>query len=258
MAVNEVQYNKEDAITGHTDLALSIEAVQQILHKKPETILIDVREKEDYEKFRIPGSINMPIFAIKTKTYLKAAPIIFVNEGNKNNEMIDACSYLRQMGFRIWYLKGGLNAWKGRDASFTGNSYPYQELNEIFAKDFFAERNSDNWMIIDISTSEHPKTHLFFPGSISIPVNDEKKIVSSIKINLARYSMNSPPLILIFNNKGEGYQRIAKAIEKTGIQNVFYLRGGIEAYIRFIEEQTIIKRSKSKPAKTINPCAPCS
>nr|WP_320192692.1 transglutaminase domain-containing protein [uncultured Desulfobacter sp.] len=37
---------------------------------KEEIILIDVRNHQQFEKFRIPGSINIPIFAIKTKLFL--------------------------------------------------------------------------------------------------------------------------------------------------------------------------------------------
>ena len=52
---------------------ISVETVLEKLKQKENPVLIDLRNRESFEKFRIPGSItiNMPLFAIRTKTFLK-------------------------------------------------------------------------------------------------------------------------------------------------------------------------------------------
>ncbi len=56
--------------------AISVESVLRKLKKKEKIVLVDVRNREKFEKIRIPGSINIPLFAIKTKTFLKHKPLV--------------------------------------------------------------------------------------------------------------------------------------------------------------------------------------
>ncbi|MBW1679069.1 MAG: rhodanese-like domain-containing protein [Deltaproteobacteria bacterium] len=45
---------------------IPIESILQKLKENQDIILIDVRKKDEFEKFSIPGSINIPLFAVKT------------------------------------------------------------------------------------------------------------------------------------------------------------------------------------------------
>jgi rhodanese-related sulfurtransferase len=94
------------------ELAISAESVLQKLKEKREIILIDVRNSKKFEKFRIPGSINIPLFAIKTKTFLKSKPLVLINEGYSYSQLEQECMILRNSGFKASILDGGIYYWK--------------------------------------------------------------------------------------------------------------------------------------------------
>ena len=61
--------------------AISVESVLQKSKEKQEIILVDGRKSDAFEKFRIPGSINIPLYAVKTKAFLRTKLLVLVNEG---------------------------------------------------------------------------------------------------------------------------------------------------------------------------------
>jgi 3-mercaptopyruvate sulfurtransferase SseA len=50
-------------------LAISVEAVLYKLKRNQKLTLVDVRSWQNFERLHIPGSINIPLYAVKTKTY---------------------------------------------------------------------------------------------------------------------------------------------------------------------------------------------
>jgi hypothetical protein len=46
--------------------SISVESVRQKLKENQNILLVDIRKKDEFEKFSIPGSINIPLFAVKT------------------------------------------------------------------------------------------------------------------------------------------------------------------------------------------------
>ncbi len=75
-------------------LAISVEAVRYKLKRNQKLTLVDVRSRQDFERLHIPGSINIPLYAVKTKTYLKSAPVVLVNEGFRYVELENECRRL--------------------------------------------------------------------------------------------------------------------------------------------------------------------
>ena len=90
-------------------LFISVESVLQQLKEKQHIVLVDVRDANDFEKFRIPGSLNIPFFALKTKTFLKKKSLVMINEGFSYSRLEQGCLRLRNAGFAsVSILDGGL------------------------------------------------------------------------------------------------------------------------------------------------------
>ena len=96
-------------------LATSVEAVRYKLKRNQPLTLVDVRRREDFERLHIPGSINILLYAVKTKTYLKSAPVVLVNVGFRYGELENECQRLAERGYKVSILDGGLPAWKPRE-----------------------------------------------------------------------------------------------------------------------------------------------
>ncbi len=93
----------------------SDEVAEMIVAKDPGLQLIDIRNPEEFEKFSLPGALNIPIDNILSDEWSDVFDqdvkmnVLFSNGSTKSNE---AWMILRQMGFESNYvLQGGLNYW---------------------------------------------------------------------------------------------------------------------------------------------------
>ncbi|WP_372772980.1 rhodanese-like domain-containing protein [Mangrovibacterium sp.] len=86
-----------------------------LVQKDPSLQLIDVRSRAEFEKFSLPGAINIPIESLLSDDYTDylnqdvKLNVFYSNSSNKANQ---AWMITRQLGYRNNYvLQGGLNYW---------------------------------------------------------------------------------------------------------------------------------------------------
>ena len=104
-----------DEIKNGTQFIHPDQVAQMIIEKNPSLQLIDIRSQDDYEKFHLPGAINIPIDDILSEDYLDILDqdvkmnVFYSNGNTKSNE---AWMLTRQLGYNnIYVLMGGLNYW---------------------------------------------------------------------------------------------------------------------------------------------------
>ncbi len=91
------------------------EVAQMVVEKDPSLQLIDVRPKDEFEKFSLPGAINIPLDNLLALEFADVfnqnvmMNVLYANGSTKANE---AWMLLRQLGVdNIYVLQGGLNYW---------------------------------------------------------------------------------------------------------------------------------------------------
>jgi rhodanese-related sulfurtransferase len=86
-----------------------------LVQKDPSLQLIDVRTQDEFEKYSLPGSINIPISDLLSKEwsdFLDQGVKMNVFYSNGNLKANEAWMLTRQLGFKNNYvLQGGLNYW---------------------------------------------------------------------------------------------------------------------------------------------------
>ncbi len=250
--------------------SVSVESVLQKLKEKQNLVLVDVRNSKEFEKFRIPGSVNIPLFALKTKTFLKSRPLVLINEGHSYEQLKEQCAILSETGFSVSILDGGLYQWRRKGGPLEGDVFAQRDLNEISPQTFFAGKAYENWMVIDVSRS--PFTLPLSPGLrgegggegaifkvIRIPfANGSKEFISKLKSATKNHSEKEFASVIICDEKGEIYEEIEKHLQIAGMQNVLYLKGGLEGY-RTFEKQQISMRGEKKVrvGKSNRDCTTC-
>lgn len=88
-------------------------------------LLVDVRDAEDYAAFRIHGSINVPLFALKTKTFPSDEALVLIDRGDDPSSLEKEYAFLRSKGWRVSILNGGLARWKSDGFPLEGFSGPF-------------------------------------------------------------------------------------------------------------------------------------
>ena len=91
------------------------QVADMLVQKDPSLQLIDVRSSDEFEKFSLPGAINIPIENLLSEEYvdyLDQDVYLNVFYSNGSNEANQAWMITRQMGYNNNYvLQGGLNYW---------------------------------------------------------------------------------------------------------------------------------------------------
>lgn len=91
------------------------EVAKMLVEKDPTLQLIDTRGAGEFEKFSLPGAINIPLANLLSADYedvLNQDVKLNVFYSNSSNDANQAWMITRQLGYKnIYVLQGGLNYW---------------------------------------------------------------------------------------------------------------------------------------------------
>lgn len=104
-----------DEVISETQFISADDIAQMIVEKNPVLQLIDVRSQEEYEKFSLPGSINIPmedLLSDQWTPYIDQDLMVNVFYSNGTVKANQAWMITRQLGYKNNYvMQGGLNYW---------------------------------------------------------------------------------------------------------------------------------------------------
>ena len=88
----------------------------QVVSQSEEVVLIDVREKDEYQAGHIPGADNFPLSELGTtyKNLDKTQPYYVVCQAGGRSAR--ACEFLEAQRFEVVNVTGGMNEWQGEVA----------------------------------------------------------------------------------------------------------------------------------------------
>ena len=212
--------------------------------------IVDVRSPEEFERLRIPGSINVPFHAVKTKAYLKAQPFVLVSAGYEWRDLESECKRLQQSGYKPSILFGGLVAWSSQGGPLEGDRLLVATYREIPAHLFFHEKDYKDIKVFDVSAKPLPDAQKLIHGNVH--VNNIESLVKLAKQKGPSYSA-----LVLFNENGEKYEKFDAALKKAGMSNAFYLKGGISGYRHFLKNTTLSWKSRAERTVTLGGCGTC-
>lgn len=112
------------------------EVADMIVSKDPTLQLIDVRAADEFEKFSLPGAINIPLADILSPEWeetINQDVKMNVFYSNGTNDANQAWMITRQLGYQNNYvLQGGVNYWA--ETIMNPEVPPTTSANEEFAK----------------------------------------------------------------------------------------------------------------------------
>jgi rhodanese-related sulfurtransferase len=236
-------------------LAISVEAVLYKIKRSQPLTLVDVRRKQDFERLQIPGSINIRLYAVKTKTYLKSAPLVLINEGFRYAELENECRRLTERGFKISILDGGLPAWRRSGGRLVGNLFALEDMKTVSSRDFFRAKDYENTLVLDISSQRSEASSRLIPYAKHLPVLDDP---DGSMPGLRKPMTKNKPFhsIIIFNEIGDEYEQAQSIMSRRGIET-FHLQGGVAGYQKYLEDLLLSWKSRDSRLKTVSKCKPC-
>jgi rhodanese-related sulfurtransferase len=91
------------------------QVAKMIIQKDPSLELVDVRSAEEFDKFALPNSVNVPLDSLLTSNGLSnfgipGTKVVFI--GNDDIKSDQAWVLTKRLGFKSTYvMTGGLNRW---------------------------------------------------------------------------------------------------------------------------------------------------
>jgi rhodanese-related sulfurtransferase len=236
-------------------LAISVEEVLNKIRQNQNITLVDVRSSEDFERLHIPGSINIRLFALKTKTHLKTAPLVLVNEGLRYTELENECRRLLKWGFQVSILDGGLPAWKRKGGQLAGDMLSLETMKIVAPQVFFREKNYENTLAVDISPIRSKASAEILPYALHLPVLNGS---DALRAKLKRLLSDNKPFqsIVVFDETGEQYEKAGRILSEMGTE-AFYLDGGVVGYQKYLEGLVLSLKPRDSRLKTVGNCSPC-
>nr|WP_320192688.1 rhodanese-like domain-containing protein [uncultured Desulfobacter sp.] len=253
---------KQNKFTPHPTFKISVKSALKKYQKSQNVIFIDVREPKKFELYRIPGSLNIPLYALKSKNFLMQKSLILVNEGFKVLDLKKECIHLEGTGFQdVKFLKGGLNAWKENNGAIQGDVFAMKKLNRVSPDCLFKEKNNENLLLIDISAPEnvnagHDLTKLAEAVPIPLKIEDALPFCKKVKSVIQNNGTTSSP-VLMFNKDGKNYDRIDRLLRSAGIKSIFYLEDGSQGYRKYESMQAKMGQPKRLSTNRGHKCTTC-
>ena len=147
------------------------QVAKMIIHKDPSLELIDVRSSDEFAKFSLPNSINIPLDSLLNSSSLSylgipGTKVVFI--GNDDILADQAWVLTKRLGFKSTYvMTGGLNLWM-----------------ETIIK---PQKPSEDEPFVAMETYEFRKgAQLYFTGA-----KDETQDVSKVKVDVVRKKKTS-------------------------------------------------------------------
>jgi len=237
--------------------AISPDTVLYKLKQKQKISLVDVRNPEDFERIRIPGSLNIPLYAVKTKVFLKSFAVVLINEGVNYSPLETECLHLTDIGFKAFVLDGGLPAWKRKGNRLAGDLLALEEMRVISPQVFFQEKDYENTLVVDISPVQTEASRKLMPYSKHLPVSADPGVWARNVDQIIISHKNQPFLsILVFNETGDGYTSVNKILANVAV-NAFCLQGGVAGYNRYLGDLMLSWLPRDIRIKTNRKCGTC-
>ena len=205
-------------------LYLAAQESETLILEPGDVVWVDVRSPEAHARGRIPGSLQIPLHAVKTKGFLRNRPVVLVDDGHGSFALEEECRKLRETGFSnlsIWY--GGLNAWRRRGGELEGTGalavdrVPPAALHDIV--------DAADWLVVAVGDGMTNGPD----GSVAIPFDAAQPEAFVAALNSALEARPQVASVLIATMNGEDFGPLAAAAGEVNAF-VFFLHGGWTAW----------------------------
>jgi rhodanese-related sulfurtransferase len=213
------------------------------LYRKGSLFIVDVRRAADFERYRIPGAMNIPVSFVKTKAFLKAQPFVLVDANPGSGELESACQQLRETGFKqAAVLRGGLMGWRGAAGAIEGDLLAQRELNRMAPAEYAEEGGYADWLVVSVASAPQGELTKFLPKAVALPrPADDASFAADLKSAIAKRTRKGTELnVLVVDDDGRRIEKL-ESLVPIGLANpVMFLEGGLAGYRKFWTEQAAI------------------
>jgi len=212
--------------------------------------VVDIRSTDQYASWHVPGSLNIPEYAVKTKTYLKPTHLVLMDDGLSNLALMSACKSLLATGFKnVSIVEGGVQRWR----QLIGTRRDRQAVDRmqlITPKQYLTVMNEYRWLVIALDVDLTATKSLF--GRSHYLVHSESGGELSHQLDLLKKKNGSLQnhRLLVVNQKGNDYSKLDRHALTSQLDSVYFMEGGLEEYRSYLSmHSAMIAKVNAKPIR---------
>lgn len=239
---NGVDYHKLAA-----ECYISSQDLSKILHR-PSTVIIDTRRAENYRLFHIKNSLNIKLYQIQTKNYLKRKNLIIIGNTFDEKSMLKTCMKLTGSGYKhVNILKDGVAAWFKYDHPPENNKV-YKTIYYLSPGDFHNIYFKKEYIVLNVSGEANSviKKDISSVKVVTLSGGGHKLFKKIIK--WAEKSRRASKFILV-GKDGKKYKSLHKLNSKYADSVFFFLDKGIDALNKYEINNLIAVKKELKIGK---------
>ncbi len=239
---NDVDYHKLAA-----ECYISPQDLSKIFHR-PSTVIIDTRRAGNYGLFHINNSINIKLYQIQTKNYLKNKNLIIVGNTFNEKSLLKTCMKLTDGGYKhVNILKDGAAGGVKYDHP-PENDKVYKTIYYLSPGDFRNIYFKKEYIVLNISGEANSVIQKDIPSVKVVTLSGSghklfKKIIKWVEENRM-----ASKFILVDKN-GKKYKSLHKLNSKYSDNFFFFLDKGIDALNKYEINHLIAVKKKLEIGK---------
>lgn len=217
---------------------------------RSDMVLVDVRNREEYATFHIPGVLNMLHSDLRSKYFLRNKTMVLIGNGKAERELYASCADLKAGGFKqVKVLRGGTISWLSSGQLMEGQLPNVMQSARLTASELLIESQFDSNLVLVSQNLEKIQHYLSF--SVLIP-NESFATVKAV-IERRRKELKKSPLAAVVlvtnqNTDGDTMQRLSQALQPIPL---LVYTDSVEAYVSRVEQQRAIWLAQARGPKKL-------
>ena len=197
---------------------------------------VDTRHESQYRVGHIAEALNLPLYVLKTKAFLKNKRVVLVNEGHDVTPLLEEAERLRALGFtRVQALEGGVRGWQFAGGALVGEHPHSSAVAQISPEQFYVSRGTPGWRIARLMGSGGAADGLFSMNGVTNLTMDAASLPGWIAT--ASSSGGASQRWLVVDESGTNYEEVEQALQSMKLPPVFYLSGGAHGYEQHLAQR---------------------
>lgn len=137
-------------------------------------LLVDIRPADEFQKVRIPGSINLTKSQLLSTGGLKSRSLLIVDKGFSRTALAQMCAKAEAEGFSDFrILLGGVAAWRASGKRLEGLPEHFTDLHNIEPREFLVELKQNRVSILATEAYSEPLQAISSPELIVSKLDPE-------------------------------------------------------------------------------------
>lgn len=227
------------------------------LVKSSEIVVVDSRQSTDFNRSHIANALNLPLFSIPTKEYLKNSPLILTGAPYEVRKLVSTCQSLLSSGFKsVKSLPNGMLRWQAAGGEIVGNSIDLRRTHLVTSQQILSELINGDWHIIDLSKGQAQPLQISNIKVTSAAFSSSPEVlIKTLRTHLINFKENPEDLwvalITETTDTKEEEILLTAAQKLSDLGNVFVINGGRNGLNDLIsrDEKVRLQLNESKKIK---------